>query len=131
MIVDAVKAKALGYVSVMFVTALLMCGYGLYSQHKEVKILTSELASLNTLKDLQNETIENLRKDLEEKPKQVITITKEVQSEVCKGVTEVDRIMNLPSKVKSNRELVHETDTQTDVVDIDDRLPADLIKLLN
>lgn len=131
MIVDAVKSKVLGYVSVIFITALVMCGFAINSQHKENKLLTEQLASLGTLKDLQAETIESLRRDLEEKPKQVITITKEVQSEVCKGITEVDRIMNLPSKVKSNRELVHETATQTGTVDIDDRLPDDLIKLLN
>ena len=131
MIVDAVKSKVLGYVSVIFITALVMCGYAIYSQHKEIGLLTSELASLGTLKDVQNETIEMLKRDLEDKPKQVITITKEVQSEICKGITEVDRIMNLPSKVKSNRELVHETTTKTGVVDIDDRLPDDLIKLLN
>lgn len=68
---------------------------------------------------------ENLRltKEVKERPKEYIPLTKEMMSEVCKGSTKQELIKQLPS---TKKEVVDDKTT----VDIDDRLPADLIKLL-
>ena len=67
----------------------------------------------------------SLAKELREKPKEYITITKDVDKEVCNGAVNKALINSLPSK----KGVVNEENV-THTADIDDRLPADLIKLL-
>lgn len=67
----------------------------------------------------------SLAKELREKPKEYITITKDVDKEVCNGAVNKALINSLPSK----KGVVNEENV-THTADIDDRLPTDLIKLL-
>jgi hypothetical protein len=65
-------------------------------------------------------TIDSLKDELLNMPKEYITITKEVSKEVCQGKVLQEKINNLPQG----------TSNEKDVVDIDGRLPADLNRLL-
>lgn len=66
-----------------------------------------------------------LAEEIKNKPKEYITIVKEVDKEVCNGIVKQQLINSL----KSKKETVNETDVQN-TADIDDRLPTDLIQLL-
>lgn len=66
-----------------------------------------------------------LAEEIKNKPKEYITIVKEVDKEVCNGIVKQQMINSL----KSKKETVNETDVQN-TADIDDRLPTDLIQLL-
>lgn len=87
--------------------------------------LTASESIVNTLSvanETNTTTINELRKELETKPAQVITITKEVEKEICNGKVKQEAINSLPSK--------KEVKNEKDVADIDDRLPPELIRLL-
>lgn len=75
---------------------------------------------LTQVNDRLNKTISSLSHELETKPVEYITITKEVANEVCEGKVLYDAIMNLPA----GKEAVSEK------VDIDAKLPADLLRVL-
>lgn len=66
--------------------------------------------------------VESLEKRISETPEKIVTIVKEVQSEICDGKSKKEAIKNLPSK-KDNL-------NEKDVVDIDARLPIEFSKLL-
>lgn len=75
---------------------------------------------LTQVNDRLNKTISSLSHELETKPVEYITITKEVVQEVCEGKVKYNAIMSLPAQ----KEAVSEK------VDIDAKLPADLLRLL-
>lgn len=87
----------------------------------EEKLL--EHVSLN--KRLSDENLELVRQ-LETQPTVYIPIIKEVEKVICSGDVTKSKIEALPSKQKSNNEVISETNT----ADIDDYLPPSLIRLL-
>ena len=98
-----------------------------YKQNvNHLKVLSENAA---TIKYLEHST-EELRKELENSPKQFIEITKGVQKELCSGEYGVRDVLSLPPT--AIKEKGGSTDVSTKVyVDIDAELPADLIRLLN
>lgn len=131
MIADAIKVKVLSLVSVVAVTVMLLCGYTAHNQASIIQGKTDELASLNTLMEVQRETIKSLTEDLEKKPKEYIKIVKDIDRKLCEGIGIGNSILSLPSAKKVNGELVHEINTKNNDIDIDSKLPADLIRLLD
>lgn len=130
MIADAIKIKVLKVVSIMAVTALLICSYTISNQSDIIAGQTEELASLNTLMEVQRESINSLKEDLDTKPKEYIKIVKEVDKRLCEGVVLGKEILDLPVTSKKKGALVLEIDTENGTADIDDKLPANIIQLL-
>lgn len=130
MIADAIKIKVLKVVSIMAVTALLICSYTISNQSDIIAGQTEELASLNTLMEVQRESINSLKEDLDTKPKEYIKIVKEVDKRLCEGVVLGKEILDLPITSKKKGALVLEIDTENGTADIDDKLPANIIQLL-
>lgn len=121
-IVTTLKNKAL-LITFVVLTSLLIATYmSGKSDREELKLTSEKLLEHVTLnKRLSDENL-RLVKELKEKPPEYITLTKEVMKEVCNGVVKQTLINSLPSK-KGNV-------NEEKVVDIDDRLPDDLIRLL-
>lgn len=130
MIADAIKIKVLKVVSIMAVTALLICSYTISNQSDIIAGQTEELASLNTLMEVQRESINSLKEDLDTKPKEYIKIVKEVDKRLCEGIVLGKEILDLPITSKKKGALVLEIDTENGTADIDDKLPANIIQLL-
>lgn len=130
MIADAIKIKVLKVVSIIAVTALLICSYTISNQSDIIAGQTEELASLNTLMEVQRESINSLKEDLDTKPKEYIKIVKEVDKRLCEGVVLGKEILDLPITSKKKGALVLEIDTENGTADIDDKLPANIIQLL-
>lgn len=130
MIADAIKIKVLKVFSIMAVTALLICSYTISNQSDIIAGQTEELASLNTLMEVQRESINSLKEDLDTKPKEYIKIVKEVDKRLCEGVVLGKEILDLPVTSKKKGALVLEIDTENGTADIDDKLPANIIQLL-
>lgn len=126
MIADAIKVKALSVITIVLLTLSLMGGLVVYNQHRHIQDNDREIASLNSLKSIQDETIKNLRADLESKPKQYIKVVREVDKTLCDTKTTADKVLSLGNK----KEIVDETVSEKGAVDIDGRLPSDLIQLL-
>lgn len=93
------------------------------TQITELTLLADRSVEQNKRMNLE---IVDLKKKLETEPSKQIEIAKEVMVEICKGGVTKSKIESLPSK----REVTHEA-IPTNTADIDDRLPADLIRLLN
>ena len=130
MIADAIKIKVLSVVGIAAVTALCISAYVIKGQSDNIDGLTRELTTLVVLKDLQGETIQSLQEELETKPKEYIKIVKEVDRKLCEGIITADSILKLPPTPKQDGELLYETKAVKGTVDIDGKLPADLIRLL-
>ncbi len=121
-IVTTLKNKALLIAFVVLTSLLIVTYMSGKSDREELKLTSEKLLEHVTLnKRLSDENL-RLVKELKEKPPEYITLTKEVMKEVCNGVVKQTLINSLPSK-KGNV-------NEEKVVDIDDRLPDDLIRLL-
>lgn len=108
--------------AVILVLATLLTTFYVVNSNLEASLTNTrdrerELTQVN---DRLNKTISSLSHELETKPVEYITITKEVVQEVCEGKVKYNAIMNLPAQ----KEAVSEK------VDIDAKLPADLLRLL-
>jgi hypothetical protein len=89
---------------------------------KELTALTEKLTEHVQLNNRLSEQNLALASELKTKPIEFITITKEVDKEVCNGIVKQNLINAIPSKKGS----INEETT----ADIDDKLPTDLLKLL-
>lgn len=117
----AIKSKGLTILCIILLT-LLTTTY-LSDQESRKELDTAQAALIKHVelnKRLSDENLQ-LAKDLEASSKQ-IPVVKNVMTEVCNGVVKEKLIESLPSR----KEKVNEEKT----VDIDDRLPTDLIQLL-
>lgn len=117
-LIATIKSKAAWILCVILATTLTIKSVEL-NRLKGVDVKLKEQSSLN--ERLVKEK-ESLSEELKTKPKEFITITKEVTKEICSGVVKQEAIKALPSR----KEVTSEKGT----ADIDDRLPADLIQLL-
>lgn len=134
MIADAIVKKVLSLVSVVAITAALLCGYNASQQAILYEGKVKEVATLVALTQAQDETIRGLVEDLEAKPKEYIKIVKEVDRKVCQGIVAGDAIMNLKTgkgnTSKQEEDLVYEIKPENGYVDVDGKLPPELVRLL-
>ena len=128
---SVVSGKALTVVFAALMTLLassLVLNYYTNEAYKEAIDEVNKLALINVSL---NQAISSLQDEVTKRPTEYITITREVESELCKGKAAVDKVMDLPNTV-SSKEKGGNTDVSTKVyVDIDAELPADLVRLLN
>lgn len=115
------------------ILVVFLCGYIGYlewrnnSLESSVKSLTEQYQlSINVAQNNQK-TIEQLEKELKERPVQYIEITKNVFREVCQGEQVVSAIKAIPSKTQP---IVKEGYGETSELNIDSKLPDDLLRML-
>ena len=115
------------------ILVIVLCGYIGYlewrnsSLKSSVKSLTEQYQlSINVAQNNQK-TIEQLEKELKERPVQYIEITKNVFREVCQGEQVVSAIKAIPSKTQP---IVKEGYGETSELNIDSKLPDDLLRML-
>lgn len=125
------SGKALTVVFAALTTLLassLVLNYYTYKAYDNAIVEVNKLALINVSL---NQAISSLQDEVSKRPTEYITITREVEGELCKGKAAIDKVMDLPNTV-SSKEKGGNTDVSTKVyVDIDAELPADLVRLLN
>lgn len=125
------SGKALTVVFAALMTLLassLVLNYYTYKAYDNAIVEVNKLALINVSL---NQAISSLQDEVTKRPTEYITITREVEGELCKGKAAIDKVLNLPNTV-SSKEKGGNTDVSTKVyVDIDAELPADLVRLLN
>lgn len=92
------------------------------------------MAVLTLKVGIKQAVVDEQAKEIREMPARYIETTRAMDKEICLGLNQIDKVMTLTSgrnvthSVEANKEGKNE---KAVTVDIDDRLPADLIKLLN
>lgn len=126
------SGKALTVVFAALMTLLassLVLNYYTYKAYDNAIVEVNKLALINVSL---NQAISSLQDEVTKRPTEYITITREVEGELCKGKAAIDKVLYLPNTVTSSKEKGGNTDVSTKVyVDIDAELPADLVRLLN
>lgn len=121
--IATIKSKLLSILCVVLMTTSAMLYFSGQSDSEELKQVRDKLVHHVSLNESLSKQNLQLAEELKTKPVEYITITQDVEKEVCNGRVTQEKINSLPSKRKEG---VNEKHT----ADIDDRLPDDLIKLL-
>lgn len=121
-VMDTIKANVFKFLCVILLTLLVALKVDYDDKVDKLESATSSLTIHEQANKRLSEENKRLVDDLEKKPKEVIKIVREVEKELCTIPIKQEAIKNL----KSRKEVTDEKDT----ADIDDRLPADLIRLL-
>lgn len=102
-------------------------------QTKKVERFESDISALMISSQVKDATIKDQKKEIEEMPKRYIETTRAIDKEICLGVNQIDRVMSMSTRiVESSVDAGKEVKSdKVPVVHIDDKLPADLVKLLN
>lgn len=103
-------------------------------QSKKIETFQSDISSLNIKVDMKQAVIDEQAKEIKEMPARYIETTRAIDKEICLGLNQIDKVMSMsygrnvePSAV-AGKEVNNE---KAVTVDIDDKLPDNLIKLLN
>lgn len=124
-ILAGLKSKGLSILCIVLVTLLTASYLSGKSVREELKGVSEKLVEHVQLnKRLSDQNLE-LAEEIRTRPTEYITITKEVDRNICNGVVQQELINSLPSTKKGAID-----EKKQDVANIDDRLPTDLIKLL-
>ena len=95
--------------------------------------LRNDVAELETLNKGKQATIDSQKKEIEQMPNFYIETTKDIYREICLGLNQIDKVKSMPAQfqeyIKNSKE-VKSNDKNTSI-NIDSKLPSDLIKLLN
>lgn len=103
-------------------------------QTKKVERFESEISALMISQTIKDATIKDQKKEILEMPARYIETTRAMDKEIFLGLNQIDKVMSMSSgrnvepSVGASKEVKNE---KAVTVDIDDRLPANLIKLLN
>lgn len=125
-LLSAIKSKGLTILCIILITLLSTTYISLNNSNAKLKVSEDKLLQHVKLnKSLSDQNL-SLLEEIKNKPKEFITVTKEVSKEVCNGLVKETLINSLPKKGSVSNE-PYETNT----ADIDDNLPTNLIKLLN
>lgn len=108
--------------------------YLMHSANKEVTRLTSEMGKLDEYVDELNETIDDMTIELRERPKEYIEITKTVYQDLCYGEILGESVLSLPSMLVTAKPETEQSigakDEKAGYVDIDSKLPPNLLRML-
>lgn len=118
-----VKSKILSILCILLFTTSGVFYWSGKSDRDELKEVREKLVQHVELNESLSRQNLALAEELKTKPIEYITITKEVEKEVCEGRIAQEKIKALQTKRKEG---VNEEVT----ADIDDRLPDELIRLL-
>lgn len=120
-LIAALKSKGYFILFIILFTLLTASVVTSKIDRDDLKIANAKLLEHVQLNERLSKQNLDLAKEIRERPIEYITITKEVDRKICDGKIKQELINSLPKKEVTN---------DKDVVDIDARLPDDLIKLL-
>lgn len=103
-------------------------------QSKKIETFQSDISSLNIKVDMKQAVINEQAKEIKEMPARYIETTRAIDKEICLGLNQIDKVMSMSSgrNVEPSAVAGKEVNNEKAVtVDIDDKLPDNLIKLLN
>lgn len=121
-LITTLKSKVQTLLCIVLAT-LLTASYLTGKSDREVlRQVSDKLTEHVQLNSRLSEQNLSLALEIKNKPKEYITITKDVERQVCDGRVQQELIKSLPSRKESVDE--------KNVADIDDHLPNDLLKLL-
>ena len=122
-LLDKITSKVYMIVIVALITLSSTLYIAYDKQYQELLAANAALSKSELVINGNKTVIDDMRIELDKKPTEYITITKEVTKELCDSKFKQYQVMNLPSTNKG-------VENESNYADIDDRLPPDLIKLL-
>lgn len=134
-----IKMLSSNMIGVFVVTFVLLLG-ALYWQDTKLEETRNELKeavaaniTLSLVNTSLNLAITSLKEEIESMPNKHIELVKDVEKELCKGKSSIDQIINLKSAAPTTETLVPQqggNNSEKSYVDIDGKLPPDLLRLL-
>lgn len=121
-LITTLKSKAQTLLCIVLATLLTVSYLTGKSDREVLRQVSDKLTEHVQLNSRLSEQNLSLALEIKNKPKEYITITKDVERQVCDGRVQQELIKSLPSRKESVDE--------KNVADIDDHLPNDLLKLL-
>lgn len=121
--ITLIKSKFQTLLCIILATLLTVSYLTGRSDRAELKQVSGKLTEHVLLNERLSEQNLSLAREIRDKPAEYITITKEVEKEVCNGRIKQELIKALPVKKD-------DINAKKTTADIDDRLPDDLLKLL-
>lgn len=123
-------------VSIIILSTLLLASITLnkYQDTKMAELEKSE-QTFKLINISLNQAIADLSLELKKKPNEVIVVTREIDTELCKGQSAIDNIMNLqPTIIKSNisnraKEVSNDLPEEP-YVDLDGKFSPEFIRML-
>lgn len=116
--------------------AIIVLSTLLTVSHIEVRDKRDQVSQLTQLADRSieqnkrlSDQLKDLQYELDTRPAKQIEVVKKVMIEMCEGKVLEAKINSIPSK-REVKNVDQQTPDQKPVADIDDRLPDDLLKLL-
>lgn len=123
-LITTLKSKAQTLLCIILATLLTVSYLSGKSDREQLELVSGKLTEHVQLNSRLSEQNLSLAQEIKDKPKEYITITKEVDGKVCDGRVLQEQIKSLPSKKEVGN-------VEKTTAGIDDRLPTELIKLLN
>ena len=102
-------------------------------QTKKIEPFESDISALMISQTIKDATIKEQKQEIQEMPKRYIETTRAIDKEICLGINQIDKVMSMSSErnTPSDNTSKEVKNAKAVTVDIDDRLPDNLIKLLN
>lgn len=131
-----IKMLSGNMIGVFVVTVVLLLG-ALYWQDTKLEDTRKELEeavaaniTLSLVNTSLNLAITSIKEEIEKMPNKHIELVKDVEKELCKGKSSIDQIINLKSAAPTSSPQQGGNNSEKSYVDIDGRLPPDLLRLL-
>lgn len=134
-----IKMLSSNMIGVFVVTFVLLLG-ALYWQdtkleetRKELKEAVAANITLSLVNTSLNLAITSLKEEIESMPNKHIELVKDVEKELCKGKSSIEQVMSLKTATPTIVTLAPQqggNNSEKSYVDIDGKLPPDLLRLL-
>lgn len=102
-------------------------------QTKKVESFQNDISTLMITVKSKQAVIDEQKKEILEMPKRYIETTRAIDKEICLGLNQIDKVMSMSAEYKTLDSPVTEVkrNEKASIVNLDDKLPPNLIKLLN
>lgn len=102
-------------------------------QTNKIESFQNDISKLMLTVDSKQTVIDEQKKEILEMPKRYIETTRAIDQEICLGLNQIDKVMSMSAEYNTLDSPVTEVkkNEKDRIVNIDDKLPPDLIKLLN
>lgn len=117
----------------ILISVIILLLVAMYWQNSNLKDVRKELedavyanVTLTLVNASLNMTITTLKEEIVNMPNKYIEVTREVDSELCKGASSIEQVLNLDKRMVEKRE----SPSENNYIDIDGKLPPSLLRLL-
>lgn len=131
-----IKMLSSNMIGVFVVTFVLLLG-ALYWQdtkledtRKELEEVVAANITLSLVNTSLNLAITSLKEEIESMPNKHIELVKGVEKELCNGKSSTEQVMNLKTTTPTSAPQQGGNNSEKSYVDIDGKLPPDLLRLL-